>query len=247
MQNSRFLALLFFSGFLGLSACTQSTTLENGFDPVEPVNRVSHNFNKGLDTVLIRPVATGYEKVVPNPIKQVVNNEVRFLSLPRTLANSVLQGNLERAGNTAARIVVNGTIGGLGLLDPATNFNIPEHDEDFGQTLAVWGLNSGPYLELPLFGPSSVRGVAGRIGDLALDPLAYISGTAGTAIGAGRRGAGIVDTRYRFKTPINEALYQSPDSYVAVRNLYLQRREAAILNGIVSEETLPDLNEAEDF
>lgn len=230
-----------------LGGCVKSTTVENSYDPAIGFNRAMHGVNKGFDQVLIRPLSVGYGAVVPKTIKHVINNEVRFLSLPGTLINSLLQGNIERAGDTAARLFVNGTWGGLGLLDPATDLNIPEHDEDFGQTLAVWGLNAGPYVELPLLGPSSARGILGRVGDMALDPTTYISGNAITALNAGKRVGSIIDTRYRFQGLIDEALYDSPDSYAMVRNLYLQRRNNAILNGNISGNALPDIYEAEPF
>lgn len=235
--------------FLALSGCAQqSTTVENGYDPAQYLNRPFHAFNKGLDTAIIRPVSKGYGAVVPATIKHVVNNEVRFLSLPKTLVNSVLQGNVERTGDTAARIVVNATLGGLGALDPATEMNIPEHDEDFGQTLAVWGVNQGPYYELPLLGPSSSRDFAGTIGDFIINPLSYVgSGTGSTLLGVGRRVATIVDTRSTFSDAIDEALYKSPDSYATVRNLYLQRRNNAILNGNIDVDARPDIYEAGEF
>jgi len=230
-----------------LAGCVSSTA-ENGDDPAMGFNRAMHSFNKGVDTAVVRPVSKAYGFAVPATIKHVVNNEVRFLSLPGSLANSVLQGNLERSGDTAARIWVNGTLGGLGALDPATEMGIPEHREDFGQTLAVWGVGSGPYLELPLLGPSTVRDAFGRVGDYALDPLGYIgSGTATAVALASRRPVQIVDTRYRYGDLLDEVLYETDDSYTIVRNTYLQRRRNAILNGNVTEETLPDIFEAEPF
>ncbi len=234
--------------FIALSGCAQSTTVENGYDPAEYLNRPFHALNKGLDTAIIRPISKGYGAVVPATVKHIVNNEVRFLSLPGTLVNSALQGNIERTGDTAARIFVNATLGGLGALDPATDLKIPEHDEDFGQTLAVWGANQGAYYELPLLGPSSSRDFAGTLGDLVLNPLSYVgSGTGGTLLGAGRRAASIVDTRHEFSDVIDEALYNSPDSYVTVRNLYLQRRNNAILNGQFDADARPDIFEEGEF
>lgn len=249
MKPLQTLASVVALSLLALSGCAQqSTTLENGYDPAQYLNRPFHAFNKGLDTAIIRPVSKGYGAVVPATIKHVVNNEVRFLSLPKTLVNSVLQGNLERTGDTAARLLVNGTLGGLGALDPATELNIPEHDEDFGQTLAVWGANQGPYYELPLLGPSSSRDFAGTVGDFFLNPLSYVgSGTGSTLLGAGRRTASIVDTRSKFSDAIDGALYGTPDSYVTVRNLYLQRRNNAILNGQSDLNARPDIYEGEPF
>lgn len=231
----------------GLAGCAQSTTVENGYDPAQYLNRPIHSFNKAVDTAILRPVSKGYGFLVPATFKHIINNEVRFLSLPGTFVNSILQGNLERTGDTAARFVVNATLGGLGALDPATEMNIPEHDEDFGQTLAVWGARQGPYYELPLLGPSSARDFAGTVGDFGLNPLSYVSGGLGTVVGSGRRAADIIDTRFRFGSLIDEALYESPDSYTTVRNLYLQRRNNAILNGEASIGALPDIYDSGDF
>jgi len=248
MKTLRSAASLALFGFLALSGCATSTTVENGYDPAQYLNRPFHAFNKGFDTVLLRPVTKTYDAVVPATIKHVVNNEVRFLSLPGTFVNSMLQGNLERAGDTAARFLVNGTIGGLGALDPATDLRIPEHDEDFGQTLAVWGARQGPYYELPLLGPSSARGFAGRVGDYVLNPLTLVSGsTAGLLLGPVKTAAGLVDSRFRFGDAIDQALYESPDSYITVRNIYLQRRTNAILNGETDLDARPDIYEGGTF
>lgn len=248
MKMFRSATLVVALGVLSLSGCATSTTVENGYDPAEYLNRPFHAFNKGLDTALIRPISKGYDVLVPETVKHVVNNELRFLSLPGTFVNSALQGNVERAGDTAARFFVNGTLGGLGALDPATDLDIPEHSEDFGQTLAVWGARQGPYYELPFLGPSSARDFAGTVGDFVVNPLSYVgSGTVGTLLGPVRRGTEIVDTRYRFSDAIDDALYDSPDSYVTVRNVYLQRRMNAILNGQTDPDAQPDIYDGGEF
>lgn len=235
-------------GFLALSGCATSTTVENGYDPAQYLNRSFHAFNKGVDTVVLRPVSRTYDALVPATVKHVIGNELRFLALPGTFVNAALQGNLERAGDTAARFLVNGTMGGLGALDPATDLNIPEHDEDFGQTLAVWGARQGPYYELPLLGPSSARDFAGRLGDYVLNPLNAIGGGNGSLLlGPVRTVAGIVDTRQRFGDVIDQALYESPDSYITIRNIYLQRRKNAILNGKTDLDARPDIYEGGEF
>jgi len=233
---------------ISLAGCADSVVPETGNDPAQGFNRAMHGFNKGVDTVVVRPLSKGYEYAVPETIKHVVNNEVRYVQLPITFANSVLQGNAERAGDTLVRFFVNSTLGGLGALDPATEIGIPEHSEDFGQTLAVWGVGSGPYIELPLLGPTTVRDGVARVGDYALNPLTYIGqGTTTEAIKAAETPTRIVDTRYRFGKLIDEALYESDDSYTIVRNTYLQRRRNAILNGKIDVDALPDIYEAEPF
>jgi len=248
MSLFRPFASLALFGFVALSGCATSTTVDNGYDPAQYLNRPFHAVNKGFDTAILRPVSKVYGAVVPATIKHIVRNEVRFLSLPSTFINAALQGNLERAGDTAARFLVNGTFGGLGALDLATDLNIPEHDEDFGQTLAAWGARQGPYYELPLLGPSSARAFAGRVGDYILNPLTYVSGgTAGLIVGPVKTAASIIDTREQFGDVIDQALYESPDSYVTVRNIYLQRRMNAILNGETDMDARPDIYEGGEF
>ena len=233
---------------LALTACSGGVIPEEGSDPYESFNRGTHSFNKGVDRVVLSPLARGYEFAVPETVKHVVNNEVRYAQLPISLANSVLQGDASRAGDTAARFIVNTTIGGLGLLDPATDFGIPEHGEDFGQTLAVWGVPSGPYVELPFLGPSTARDSVSRVVDTFTSPLTYIgSGTTTTLFKAAETPVRVVDTRHRFRPLIDEVLYETDDSYSVVRNTYLQRRRNAILNGQVTEDALPDFDEAEPF
>ena len=234
---------------VALSACGSSGVVPaNNSDPAEGFNRAMHTFNKGVDTAVVRPLSKGYEYAVPETVKYIVNNEVRYVKLPISLANSLLQGNLERAGDTAARFFINSTIGGVGLLDPATTMGLPEHSEDFGQTLAVWGVDSGPYIELPLLGPTTVRDGLARVGDYALNPLTYIGqGTTTEIVKAAETPARIVDTRYRFGKLIDDVLYETDDSYTIVKNTYIQRRRNAILNGKVTEEVLPDIYEAEPF
>ncbi len=244
--NFSFAAVL--TGIMVLSGCSSSLVPDDGDDPAESVNRAVHSFNKGVDTVALRPLSKGYEKVVPETFRHVINNEVRFVQLPVTFANSVLQGNAERAGDTAARFFVNSTLGGLGALDPATDLGIPEHSEDFGQTLAVWGVGSGPYLELPLLGPTTVRDGLSRVADTALNPLTYIGqGTTTTIAKAAETPVRIIDTRQRFGNLIDEVLYESDDSYTIVRNTFLQRRRNAILNGNIDADSLPDIYNDEAF
>ncbi len=231
-----------------LSGCAGNTVPDQASDPLESFNRVTHSINKGVDTAVLRPLSKGYGTVIPETVKHVINNEVRYVQLPLTFVNSVLQGNIERAGDTAVRFFVNSTLGGLGTLDPATEIGIPEHEEDFGQTLAVWGVGSGPYVELPLLGPSTIRDMVSLAGDAALNPTTYIGqGTAATIAKAAETPVRIVDTRHRFSDLIDGALYESDDSYTIVRNTYLQRRRNAILNGQIDADTLPDFDNENPF
>lgn len=236
------------AALVGLAACSGGVMpAPGGPDPAQGFNRAMHGLNKGADTVLLRPLSKGYEYAVPATFKHVINNEVRFVQLPVSFANSVLQGDLNRARQTLARFFVNGTLGGLGALDPATEMGLPEHDEDFGQTLAVWGVPSGPYIELPLLGPSTVRDTFSRAGDMAMSPLMYIGqGSTTELVKAAETPARIIDTRHRFGPIIDQALYESEDSYSTLKNAYIQRRRGAIMNGQITREILPAIYQDEE-
>ena len=140
-------------------------------DPIEPVNRAIFSFNMFLDRYLLEPVARAYRFVTPEAARRSVANFLANLRSPVIFANDALQGERERAGITLGRFMINTTLGVAGLFDPATSFGYPRHDEDFGQTLGVWGVASGPYLMLPLLGPSNGRDTVGKVGDYFINPL----------------------------------------------------------------------------
>jgi phospholipid-binding lipoprotein MlaA len=195
-------------------------------DPLETPNRLIFAVNDAVDTLILKPVAVTYDTWWPDPWKDVVRNFVRNLASPVVLANDLLQGNWARAEDTAARFFVNtATTGGLGDLVPDRH---PYHDEDFGQTLATYGVDDGFYLVLPLLGPSSARDATGRVVDIFLNPLTYVEDT--TALSIGARVAGTVDQRARNLEQIRQLKADSVDFYARVRSLYYQRRQAAIEN-----------------
>lgn len=195
-------------------------------DPLEVPNRFVFAINETLDTFILKPLAVTYDFWMPDPLKDVVQNFVRNVSSPVILANDVMQGNWQRAEDTAARFFVNTiTTGGLGDLVAERH---PYHHEDFGQTLAVYGVGDGFYLVLPIFGPSSARDATGRGVDHFLDPLTYVDG--GTEFSIGVAAAGGIDSRARNLELIRDLKRDSVDFYARVRSLYYQRREAAIEN-----------------
>lgn len=202
---------------------------EEPSDPLEPANRAIFGFNEALDHLLLRPVAETYRLVLPAPLRDVVRNFVRHVSSPVTLANDVLQGDWERAENTLARMVANSAVLGLGDLVEDKH---PYHSSDFGQTLGVYGVGHGPYLVLPVLGPSSARDGVGRLTDVFFNPLIYVDGT--TAFNIGTTAAEGVDTRERYIETLDDLREDAVDFYARMRSLYFQQRRAEVEERIMS-------------
>lgn len=213
-------------------------------DPYEGVNRSIHSLNVGLDRVLLRPVSQGYDAVAPALVKHLVGNAVDHIVLPVHFFNYVLQGDVDAALTAFGRFGVNTLVGAGGLLDPATEFGLPDAPTDFGLTLAEAGAGEGVYVVLPLFGPSTTRDAVGKLGDFALNPLTYITVGAGTgeiALLAVENGGPPIVLRHRNFELIDELLYESEDSYVALRTAYVLSRRARAAKGGVDVENLPDI------
>ncbi len=143
-------------------------------DPLEPTNRVFYAINNGIDTAILRPAAKAYRFVVPEPVRNGVHNVLSNITTPVQLSNDMLEGNPRRAGDTFMRFVINTTVGVLGVFDVAKRWGYPNHDSDFGMTLATWGVTEGPFLYLPVLGPSNPRDAAGFGVDLAMDLFAWV-------------------------------------------------------------------------
>ena len=196
-------------------------------DPLEPMNRYFFEVNRGLDELVLKPAAAAYNAALPDPVQDSVRSFLNNLRSPIILANDLLQGEGDRAYVTVSRFVVNTGIGLLGLFDVASEIGLDYHDEDFGQTMAVAGVASGPYLMLPLLGPTNPRDVLGRVVDLFLDPATYLLPQDARL---GRSAVDTVDYRNRNRKGI-EALEQgSLDFYSTVRDASRQRRQDEILN-----------------
>lgn len=209
-------------------------------DPYEPFNRVMFDVNLALDKALIKPVAFAYKEVVPEVIQNFIKNFLDNLRSPIIFANDLMQGEFERAGTTFVRFLMNSSFGVAGINDFAGEVGLKRHDEDFGQTLAVAGVEPGPYLMLPLFGPSNPRDGIGLLVDILLDPLTYIGNT---TFSMSRTAARAVDTRARRYDSFNDLERTSLDFYAAVRSLHRQRRADAISNGAPSAiEAVPMLS-----
>lgn len=201
-------------------------------DPLEPLNRAIFSFNLGLDKALLRPLAAAYNTVLPDPVRDGVRNFLSNLRTPIVLANDVLQGEIGRASDTVGRFLLNSTLGVGGLFDIASDLGFEFHDEDFGQTLAVWGIGEGPYLMLPFLGPSNPRDAIGLAGEYFADPVViWTNNTDREWILYTRTGVDAVDRRSRNVKTLEELERTSLDFYAAVRSLYRQRRLDEIRNG----------------
>jgi phospholipid-binding lipoprotein MlaA len=206
-----------------LSACGGQTGPGGINDPFEPANRKVHAFNKGVDRVLVGPASKGYG-IVPEPVKRAVGNVADTLDLPGDIANNLLQFRLADAGDNTVRLLANLTFGLGGLIDFASFAGVEGKPTDFGETLHVWGVGEGPYLELPLAGPSTARDTVGMVVDLALDPVRLAlpkkEANAVTILKLFSR----LGDRDRFSDTVDSLLYESADSYAQARLLYLQNR-----------------------
>lgn len=216
-------------------------------DPWEGFNRKMFALHNTIDGALLVPAAKTYRAVTHKKQRKGLRNFLANLGTPVVLLNDLLQGEFERAGHTASRFVVNSTIGFGGMGDPAERIGIPQHSEDFGQTLAVWGAPSGPYLFLPLFGPSSIRDGFGSAVDIASQPSIWIRTEPAQYFRYSRAGATALAVREPLIEPLQEIEENSLDYYASFRSFYVQTRKREIANGRTNYEDLPDIGEFEEF
>jgi len=213
-------------------------------DPWEGWNRGVHRFNNAVDRAFAKPLARGYAYVVPRPVRTGIGNVFSNLGQPVSALNALLQGRPKRAGQSLARFALNLTLGVGGLFDPASAAELPKGNEDFGQTLAVWGWKHSRYFELPFFGPRTVRDSFGLGGDLAAVPLRRIHDR---PVRYALAGLSMVDTRAQLLT-MDRMREGFPDDYALVRDTWLQRRHYLIFGDeLQSEQRLPDYLLDEDF
>lgn len=198
-------------------------------DPLESTNRVFYRINDGLDTVVLRPAAVAYNYILPQTVRTHTHYFLTNLSNPVTLADDMLQGKPRRAGDTLMRLLINTTVGVGGVFDVAADWGYPAHYTDFGVTLALWGFDAGPYLFLPLFGPSNPRDAIGIGGDVALDPFTWVGqGATVSALEAGHFALTAIDTRAGLVTQIDQIKAGALDPYATFRSLYKQHRASVI-------------------
>ena len=202
-------------------------------DPLEPMNRTVFDFNLAVDKALLKPVAQGYRAVVPQFGRDRVRDLLRNLRAPVVFVNDVLQGEPDRAMQTLMRFAFNTGFGIGGLIDVAEPGGIAYHDEDFGQTFAVWGLGEGPYLVLPILGPSNPRDGAGLATEWLTDPLnLYMGNVDHDWVVWTRAGVGALEKRERLLDTLDEIERSSLDYYSALRSTYRQNRNAEIKNSL---------------
>lgn len=213
----------------------------NPADPLEPFNRSVYKFNEGLDRTVLKPVATAYQNVTPAPVRTGVSNFFENLSDAWSFVNNVLQARPVAAADTFFRFTTNTFWGLGGIFDVASDLKMPKHKEDFGQTLGVWGLDSGPYLVLPLLGPSSVRDTAGLVVDFKGNLLGQVDNVAVRNSATGLR---LVDTRASLLNAGNVLDQAALDKYAFTREFYLQRRRSLL--GNESTEGSPKRSEPEE-
>lgn len=214
---------------LGLAlALTGCATSGNPKDPIEGYNRAMFAINDGIDQAVVRPVAVGYDAVLPSPIRKGVTNFFGNIADVFTGVNNILQGKIASGVSDFGRVVVNTTIGILGLFDVASEVGMEKHDEDFGQTFGSWGIPSGAYVVLPLLGPSTVRDTFGKVLDMETNPVANINDVA-------TRNSllllSVVDLRASLLPADKLVEAAALDKYSYVRDAYLQHRVNVIYDG----------------
>lgn len=206
------------------------TTGDDPRDPYESFNRKVWSFNKGVDKVILKPAAKGYKAVTPDLVEKGVSNFFTNIGEVPTIINDLLQFKLGKAAKDTGRFLINTTLGLAGLLDPATDMGLENQPEDFGQTLATWGIGDGSYLMLPFLGPSTTRDAFGQVIDSAVIYNLYEELDNDTQTEIILRGLDLVQTRAGLLS-LDEQLNSAPDDYKLIRDVYLQRRQFLIHDG----------------
>ncbi len=231
-----------------LGGCTGTLARKNvwqqqraGYDPIEPVNRKIFWFNDKVDVYVLEPVARGWHAIAPDPVERSVSNFFLNARSPVVIINDLLQGKPKASAEDIGRFAVNTTVGVLGFLDPASTWGLERHNEDFGQTLGVWGIQPGPYLVLPLLGPSNPRDSVGLVGDYVFSVWPFV---VNQYVLLGARVVDTVNTRAQFLDEIKNMKEAAVDYYVFVRDAYFQRRKALVSDN--AETSNDDLYFIED-
>lgn len=217
---------------LAMGGCATSG---NPKDPIEGFNRVMYGFNEGLDAAIIRPVAKGYDAVLPTPVRTGVTNFFGNIADFFIGVNNLLQGKPGDAASDLGRVLVNSTAGIFGLIDVASDMGLEKHEEDFGQTFGRWGAGNGAYVVLPLFGPRTVRDTVGLVLDMKADPLAHIDDV---STRNSLRVLRLIDNRADL-LPADKVIEEAAlDKYAYIRDGYLQRRRSLIHDGNAPREAI---------
>lgn len=234
---------------LGLAGCasTKTTTSADAdervvSDPLEPLNRATLGLNEFLDKVIFNPITTAYRVIVPDVGRKAVHNVLDNVKAPVYLANELLQGDLQGAGTVVKRFAINTTVGVAGIVDVAAKNGMAYQPEDFGQTLATWGVGAGPYIVWPILGPSTLRDSVGFVGDIAMDPLFwYAHNNEKYALQYTRTGLTIMDGKDRARDTMEDLRRNSGDLYTALQSVYMQRRKALINDLDPAKTSLPEI------
>jgi len=220
--------------FLTGCATKNSAEMDDISDPFEPVNRVTYKINDFGDKFILRPIAKGYEWLFPAFIRTGINNFYDNLGYPMDIVNALLQGKFKQAASDTGRLALNSTLGLAGFLDPATDVGLARHEEDFGQTMGVWGIPAGPYLVVPLFGPRTVRSGTGNLVDALYHPQVQMSNS------SLRTKINIMYFIHLRSTllGVDKELQRAFDPYAFVRDAYLQNRRYLLYDGNLPDEDL---------
>ncbi len=231
-----------------LSACAAPEVTQTINDPYEEQNRAVHEFNKQVDTAILKPLTGGGKRSgKPGFVLRTVGNFAGNIDTPRMVVNDVLQANPDDAAHNFMRFLINSTFGIAGIFDPATAWGLPERPSDFGETLHVWGASEGAYTELPLLGPSTSRDTAGRVVDFFLNPVSAMIPTPERYGVTAARIVSSMTSRVEYGEAVDEVLYGSADSYAQTRLLYLQNRRFQLGQTVTAEEADPFALDTEGF
>lgn len=213
---------------LAAGLVTGCATSGNPKDPIEGYNRAMFSFNEGVDKAILKPVAKGYDAVLPDPVRTGVTNFFGNIADLLIGVNNVLQGKVSQGGSDLGRVAVNTTVGVLGVFDVASRMGLEKHEEDFGQTFGRWGMNSGAYVVLPLLGSRTVRDTGGLVLDMATDPVVYIDNVSVRNSLVALR---VVNDRANL-LPAEKVVEEAAlDKYAYIRDAYLQRRRSLVHDG----------------
>ena len=246
----RLFNILVLSAVMGMSLTGCATNQQNRTgdddvvvsDPIQPFNRAMLSFNEVLDKVLFNPVVAVYRTVVPEVARKAVHNVLDNVKSPVYLANELLQGDMQGAGTVVKRFAINTTVGIAGIMDVAAKTGTPYQPEDFGQTLAVWGVGPGPYIVWPIMGPSTLRDSVGFVGDIAMDPLYwYAVNNEKTGLQYTRAGLTLLDTKDKYRDTMEDLRRNSGDLYTSLQSVYMQRRKALINDLDPKKAALPSI------
>jgi phospholipid-binding lipoprotein MlaA len=240
MQNKKLLVRLATTVLVGsLAACTGA--VKDPRDPLENWNREVQSLNDRADEYVMKPVATGYRFIMPSFVDQGVTNLFSNVNEIGVVINDVLQFKLAQAGLDSSRLLVNSVAGLGGLVDVGDMIGLEKHKEDFDQTLGVWGVPTEPYVVLPFLGPSSPRGIVGRVGDAAMNPVNYVgftvSGAVSSAVSGGTNALKILDVRADHLGAEKVIQEAAEDHYEFIKNSYFQQRDYLVNDGEDANKT----------